>query len=550
MDYRFQLQNRKIKERERPLVTPSRGPVRVCVIYPNRYEVAMSSLSFHYVYSALNSFQELTVERCYLPGRDSMELAVSKYIPSFESSTPLMNFDILAFTVSYEPDFINVLRILKLARIPLKARERSGTGFPLVVAGGSACYQNILPLAETVDVFCLGEGEMTVPALVGTYLRNVSRPGGAANAPALTVESLERADNFLCGERLRSLAPGAKIRCAMTNDPDFAVSAFLTPDTEFSDMALVEIQRGCVRRCRFCMVGNCYGRFRPMPAERLEKFAAAVAHHTKKIGLMGPAVSAHPQIERIQSFLSTSGFDVSMSSVYVDELPESTLTTLGSGSSRNATFGIESPDEEIRAMAGKRLSDESVFSRIGAAAAAGMRSLKLYFIIGLYDYFGRDGASEAADIARFLEKCLEAAGKGGDAKLKVSVNPLIIKPRTPFYDDPGAMSPEFAGLYSGPEYIGLMQERYKAVQAAFRKERGVEFTDKSFDEAALMKIMNECKTPLFDFFDDLFYNENQNTRRVLKIMTSAGAGGNPAAGNRHLPDLEFYYGEKPGRILA
>jgi len=501
----------------------------------------MSSLSFHFLYSALNSYSDLSVERCYLPGRETLELAVTKYIPSFESATPLTNFDILAFSVSYEIDFINILRILKLARIPLRSSERKDSGFPLVVVGGAACFQNILPLSETVDIFCVGEGEKTIPELVGSYIGNSSRGAGASGAAALTIADLQTKDNFICGERLLDMRSESVVRCAVSSAPRFARSAILTSDTEFSNMALIEIQRGCLRRCRFCMVGNCYGNFRAMPGEEVMKTAAEFLPYTKKFGLMGPAVSAHPQIESIQNFFASNGCDVSMSSVYVDELPDSTLRMLSSGASRNATFGIETPDGDIRSRLGKRLSNQSVLSHVTRASASGMRSLKLYFILGLYDYYGRDGNEEAGDTSRFIEECLDAACAGcRETKLKISVNPLIIKPRTPFFEQSGSWLPDFASLYSDPEYVGIMQERYKTILSAFRQSRNVEFSEKSFDEAVLMKIINECRIPLFDFFDDLFYNQNCNLRRVLKIMESPKTRPSVRA-EKKLPSLEFYY---------
>jgi len=502
------------------MLAPSGGHIRVCAAYPNHYELAMSSLGFQYLYAKLNGESEFFVERVFLPEKKAEKLIMSKYLPSFETSTPLVNFNVIAFTLSYETDFINVLKMLKMARIPVRAKDRLGDDYPLIICGGPAALQNIIPIAEVFDVFALGSGEITIPEFAHAYCDILKNSGAKKirDAHRLLVERLSARNNFLCGGRLLNMNGETMVKVGLAAVPDFASSVILTPDTNFSSRALIEVQRGCVRRCRFCMVGNCYGKFRHASFEKIASYVEAASVHTKKFGLMGPAVSSHPDIEKLYSFFKDRGFDVSMSSVYIEEMSRDALELVAGNSQRNITAGIESADYEIRKLAGKALSEEALFQSFARAAGCGFKNFKIYLILGLYDYFGKDPGREASDTAEFIERAAAFLKNcSSDCTVRASINPLVIKPRTPFFDGAGA-APGFFERYRSASYIEELEYRYKSIQASLKSFSNVEFSEKSFSEAKLLKLITDCKLNLFDFFDDFFYNESHSARRVTKIM--------------------------------
>lgn len=266
------------------------------------------------------------------------------------------------------------------------------------------------------------------------------------------------------------------------------------------------------------MVGSCYGKFRPASFETIAAYVEAASVHTKKFGLMGPAVSSHPDIEKLYSFFKDRGFDVSMSSVYIEEMSREALELVAGNSQRNITAGIESADYEIRKLAGKALPEAALFQSFARAAECGFKNFKIYLILGLYDYFGKDPAGEAADTAEFIERAAAfLKNRSSDCTVRVSINPLVIKPRTPFFEGKGA-APGFFERYRSASYIDELEYRYKSIQASLKNITNVEFSEKSFSEAKLLKLITDCTLNLFDFFDDFFYNESYSTRRIIKIM--------------------------------
>lgn len=521
MDYRFMLQNDKYLRDEVRLIEPSNGHIRVCAAYPNVYETAMSSLGFHFLYEALNSYPELSVDRCYLPAENAVKLALSKYLCSFETATPLPDFNILAFSVSYETDFINVLRMLRLARIPFRRRERLEGGYPLIICGGPAALQNMVPMYEIFDVIAAGAGEDALGAIIKTYAAQAARGMDSRSVNREVMRELAVKDNFFVPAEAGTRG-GAPVRCVRPAAERFARTVILTPHTEFKFRALIETVRGCVRRCRFCMVGSCYGRFRYNPVSEIEAYIESLAGRTRKIGLLGPAVSAHPGLVELYRGTRERGLDISMSSIYINEISEELIRLLSDNEQKNITVAVESASEDVRAAAGKNLSDEDIYANLDKALACGIKNFKVYFILGLYDFYGKNGDAEAGDTAAFIGRLAGyLAGRRPDSRLKISVNPLVVKPRTPMSAvmAAGKGAAGFAGFYSGAGYIRELEARYRSVTAELRSAN-VEFSEKNFADSALLKLINECKVNLFDFFDDFFYNGSKNSRTVIKTMLS------------------------------
>ncbi|HNY11593.1 MAG TPA: hypothetical protein PKK26_08395, partial [Candidatus Wallbacteria bacterium] len=180
--------------------------------------------------------------------------------------------------------------------------------------------------------------------------------------------------------------------------------------------------------------------------------------------------------------------------------------------------GIESADYEIRKLVGKALPEDALFQSFSRAAECGFKNFKIYLILGLYDYFGKDPGLEASDTAEFIGRAAAfLKSRSSDCTVRASINPLVIKPRTPFFEGAGAAE-GFFEKYRSASYIEELEYRYKSVQALLKNVTNVEFSEKSFSEGKLLKLITDCKLNLFDFFDDFFYNEGYSTRRIIKIM--------------------------------
>jgi len=479
----------------------------------------MSSLGFHYLYETLNSYPQLAVERCYLPDNQSIKLVLSKYLSSFETATPLANFNIIAFSVSYESDFINVLRMLKLAKIPFKREERLAGGYPLLICGGPASFQNIIPMYEIFDLFAVGSGEATVGRIVEEYTALADSGKNPAEINAEIIRGLSGADNFFAPSISGACGAMKTVKCAWPEDIKFARTVILTKNTEFRMRALIETVRGCVRKCKFCMVGNCYGRFRHNGAAEIEKYIDAVGPYTNKIGLLGPAVSAHPEIVDIYKRTRDKNLDISMSSIYINEIGDELIRMLSENEQKNITVAVESACEDVRNLTAKKLSDADIFENLNRAVKCGIKNFKIYFILGLYDYFGKNGGDEAGHTINFISSLNDHLLKQSrEIKLKISVNPLVIKPRTALFESMPE-SGAFSDFYSCVDYIPALEQRYKQISKCL-KASNIEFSEKNFADSALLKYINECCVNLFDFFDDFFYNEPKNSRSIVKIMQS------------------------------
>ncbi|MEZ7890308.1 MAG: radical SAM protein [Candidatus Wallbacteria bacterium] len=518
MDYRFELLNQHLKKNETYLIKPPRGHIKTCVVYPNSYEIGMASLAFHFTYSYFCAYPEFCVERAFLPDKKSMPLILTKYLPSFETLTPLMNFNILAFSISYEPDFINVLKILKYAKIPLRASDRRNAPYPLVICGGPINFQNIIPMAEVFDIFCVGNGETALPEFIKSYINNYGRCQTIEEINYKTITELSSASNILSQPVSIGSGRSFTLGCEVKTRPQYAKTAILSANNEFASRAIIEVQRGCVRRCRFCMVGNCYGRFRFNEYSEIIEYVEKTSAFTHKFGLLGPAVTAHPQINQLYDYFKDKKFDVSMSSIYADELNDNALKILSESDQKNVTAGIESADYEIRKISGKNLTDEAIKQSFAAALNSGIKTFKLYLILGLYDYFEKSG-SEADDTTSFLT---DLAGfiksKKSDAKLKISFNPLILKPRTPLYEN--LKSGKFLEKYRSSFYIDELNERYEKIAKNLKSVSNIEFSEKNFDDAKVLKYLTDCTINLFDFFNDFFYNEPVKSKALIKTFAA------------------------------
>jgi len=408
------------------------GKLRVCLVYPNTYRVGMSSLGFQTVYHLLNSDPGVACERCFVPDKEDLvdlERARGELV-SYESQAPLQTFDVIAFSISYELDYVNVPRILRLAKLPVRAQER-GEHHPLVIAGGPVTSINPEPLAPLIDWFVVGELEPVIGEVI-----EESRSRGVEESKAPWVRPL-------VGQRhhLQDL------------DAWPTHSRLLTPETEFGELFLVEVARGCARRCKFCVTPACYWplRFRSVGAV-LESVRIGLEHR-KAIGLIGAAVSDHPEIDEIATRIVGLGARLSVSSLRADSVSETLIDALARSGARSLTIAPEAGSERLRMAIAKGITDAQILETLTRAARAGMREAKLYFMIGLPG----EGEEDIAAIPALVRRCLRESGL---SRLTVAAGAFVPKPHTPY---------EHEAMLPVPE----LSRRLRAIRDSLRGERKV-----------------------------------------------------------------------------
>ena len=443
-DYRQKLRSFLITENNlSPRATNRGGILHVCLVSPSRYQTGMSSLGFQKVYSLIASFPDITCERAFLPDREDLDLFRDGggQLLSLERQRPLSDFDIIAFSTSFEPDYLNIPLILKLASIPLLSSNRNA-GHPLIIAGGAAFFINPEPVADFLDLICIGEGETIVPALLSTLTQRTvdSRQALLRKLSLLpgiyvpTLYELHYHQDVLTAIEAKNGAPAAVSRvCVPLEEHPPASTVILTENTEFGDMFLIEISRGCPRGCRFCTSGFIYAPFRQHPLEHLLKLVDEGLLHRKKIGLVGAAVSDYSEIGRLCSYIVEKGGKVSVSSLRIDRLDQEMLDALTASGHKTISLAPEGGSQRLRDLIRKNLTEEQILSACEMLISRDVLNLKLYFIIGLPTETEEDLQELIRLVIAIRERVLEKARINRRiGEITLSVNPFIPKPFTPF----------------------------------------------------------------------------------------------------------------------
>ncbi len=496
-----------ILEKERGVVQkPWGGKISICLLYPNAYHVGMSNLGFQTLYQMLNADEDVVCERAFLPEPEDLQEYRNTQTPLFslESQKPLSSFDILAFSISFENDFLNILTLLDLAHIPFESRLRDGR-YPWVIAGGVAVFLNPEPISEFFDLFILGEAEEVIGEFLEVYRQILSDKGKKEKDDFL--RRLSGVNGVYVPKFYRVVyAENGKIE-AMSPEPGFpkkverrwvakidqfpTQSTLFTPDTEFKEMALVEVNRGCPRGCRFCAACFIYHPFRNRSLSLLDSMSREALLKEHRIGLTGTAVSDHPQLLALcQSILSKQG-GISLSSLRVDAVTPSLIQCLREGEERTVAVAPEAGSERLRRMLKKGYSEEEILKSVDTLVENGLFQIKCYFLIGLPSETDEDVKAILLLAKRIRHQILMVSRDQKKRwRLILSINPFIPKPATPF---------QWVPL----EGVGELKKKLKIIQRGIQGERG-------------MRMIHDL--PKWAYIQALL---SRGDRRVGKILVAA-----------------------------
>jgi radical SAM superfamily enzyme YgiQ (UPF0313 family) len=463
---------RKLSTEEGYVIKRGAG-LRIALCYPNVYAVGMANLGFHAVYEIFNQIPEVSCERVFLPDETEMREYEKTNTPllSLETQTPVRDFDVIAFSISFETDYLNMARLLKLGGVPLRSCERTRHD-PLVVMGGAASFLNPEPIADFTDVVGVGEGEVLVPQLVDTILAHegakedlllaLARRGRGFYVPSLydvryddagAIESYTpkqpgvpmrvgravAAENPKEGTLRRAMRRGdLEIAESLRQQNVFAPSTVIrAPEAEMGERFLIEISRGCSQGCRFCWAGFNYWPPRVVPARDVLAKAAEWRGRTDKIGLVSTAVCDHPEISEILQGLREMNYRISVSSLRLDQIEDELLDALVESRDQQIAVAPETGSDRLRKVINKNLTNDEIVDICGAVFDRGMLTIKLYLMVGLPTETDEDLEEMVRLVERIKDRMLKAGKQFGRVgKIIPALNGFVPKPNTPFQWEP------------------------------------------------------------------------------------------------------------------
>jgi radical SAM superfamily enzyme YgiQ (UPF0313 family) len=482
------------------------GRTRICLVYPNTYSVGMSSLGFLSVYSMLNRRSDMFCERAFLPDRVDMGEHDRTRTPVFsvETGRPLQDFDIIAFSVSFENDFPNVLRVLELSGIPVRSSMR-GARYPLVVMGGVCAFSNPEPLADFIDIAFVGEAEGMLEEFLDKCVSLEDRDELLVRALAIeglyvpSFYEVEYApEGTIKGRRALRGAPEKIRRRYAGNIWECPTTQLITtPEAEFSGMRLVEVQRGCPWSCRFCLAGKVFDPPRKKPLDVLVSEISGIRQEADpgtgqaagtgskigpKIGLVGPSLGDYPHLA---DALRIDGVDFTITSLRASRASAELVKEMGGR--KSVSIAPEAGTQRLRDHIGKKVRHGDILDAAGMLLEQGLERLRLYFMVGL-------PSETEEDIDAIVDLAAEIRGLSRKGKISLTLSSFVPKPFTDFEREPMAFS-------------AVLKSRLRRLRDEIRRLGGVSMSHDPVREALKQGVLAQG---------------DRRVGRALELFSSAG----------------------------
>jgi len=480
--------------------------IRVLLVYPNTREVALANLGFQQVYTLLNSIQGVECDRYALPTdwTPETEMLSQKDLRSIDMNRLPADFDMIAFSISFEPDYLNAVIALKYFNIPLDRTKRDSS-YPMIVAGGSAIFINPEPLANCMDVMFIGEGEGMANYFFDTLYKFEDKNKfleKAASLPGIYVP--EFYDSQIDSGRQVGVSTTIDIPSRVTRHWVAEEESLCThsvvhgENSTFKDMALMEVTRGCIWACRFCTAGFIY---RPPRLPDLNKTYDSMMQTlggqgktAQTIGLVGPSVTDHPQLPALAKRITDEGKTISFSSLRMETLTDELVGLILKSGQKTLTVAVDGPSERMRDVINKAATDDFIIEKCRFLTRKGILHLKIYSIIGLPHETDDDIEQFIRLIERVQEVYVdECRNLGRIGRVTISLSPLVPKPGTPFQWHP-------------MEKVKSLKKKFSRLRKAFGKLPHLKLSFGSPNEAYLQTYLSRGDRSVHEFFKTFLSN--------------------------------------------
>lgn len=488
------------------------GKTSIALVYPNTYSVGMANLGFQCVYSLFNDDEETVCERVFLPEKGKPEK-----ILSVESNRPLKDFQIVAFSLSFENDYMNVLNILHLAGLPLRSNAR-GDSHPLLIAGGVACLLNPEPLAPFIDAFLIGEAE----ALVFPFLKTIREKNNkteileslASDLKGIYIPSFYSV-SYNSDGTLESFLPefaGVPETVTRAFPSDISMkptsTAVLSAAAVFESAFLTEVSRGCTHGCRFCSAGFIYRPPRYRSEQCLIDECLKASRYTDRIGLVGTAISDHPCITDVCLSPELAGLKFAYSSLRADAVTPEHLEVLVKSGTKTATIAPEAGSEKMRRVINKGISEDQIINAAQNLVESGILNIKLYFMIGLPGERHEDIEAIVHLSEKIRSVFLEASKKlGRMGQITVGVSCFVPKPSTPFQ-------------WAPMDDSGILKKKIKTLSSGINRIPNLRLSADSPRGAVVQALLSRGDRTVADMLETAFHDKG-NWAKTLKTFSNA-----------------------------